>query len=176
MSALVHRLSLLQAGIARLPLPGFALIGLFFGLPGPLPGAAEEPALLENPSFAAVSVEPAHAKGVPFMRITLKPGPLKRTASGYESTYAVTVFPFSFFNETGTIRIEVDPETLRNLGTGEVVSFTGQAHNHKNQARRVEGRAYPAAALTGKIKLTVFVGKVELIFNSTYRFDGTPHP
>jgi hypothetical protein len=156
----------------RLALPVLVLIDLTVGLPAGLSAASQASEPLESPVFSTVSVEPTNAKGVPLMRITLKPEQLTRTPSGYEASYAVTVFPFSFFNETGTIRIEVEPEILEKLGAGEVVSFTGQALNHKDQTRRVEGRAYPADAQTGKIKVIVFVGKVELIFNSTYRFTG----
>jgi hypothetical protein len=37
--------------------------------------------------------------------------------------------------------------------------------------RRVEGKATPVDATSGKIKVRVFVSKrIELIFNTTYRF------
>jgi len=106
------------------------------------------------------------------MRITLITEPMQRTAFGYKSDYAVKVFPFFFFNETGSIRIHVEPDALEALGVGEVISFTGEAINQNSRRRLVEGRAYPADALSGRIRIVVKVGGIELIFKTTYKFLG----
>ena len=119
-----------------------------------------------------VDIEPSHAKDVLAMRITLITNPMRRTTHGYESTYSVKVFPFFFFNETGSIRIDLEPGALDLLGAGEVISFTGEAVNQSNNSRMIKGRAFPAELLSGRIRLVVKVGGIELIFNTTYRFVG----
>lgn len=119
-----------------------------------------------------VSIEPSRAKDVPAMRITLAAEPMRQTESGYESTYSVTVFPFFFFNETGLIRINFAPGILKRLEAGEVVSFSGEAINQRDARRMIEGRAYPEDTMTGRLRIVVKVGGIELIFKTTYRFTG----
>jgi len=126
----------------------------------------------ESGYLRIVSIEPARAKDVPAMRITLATKPMGQTESGYESTYSVTVFPFFFFNETGSIRINLAPGILERLEAGEVVSFSGEAINQSNARRLIEGRAYPENKLTGRLRIVVKVGGIELIFKTTYRFTG----
>ena len=89
----------------------------------------------------------------------------------YESTYAAKVFPYFFYNEKGKLLIEVSDETLRKLERGEPVEFQGRGVRESGGERRVEGKATPTDATSGKIKVRVFVSKrIELIFNTTYRF------
>ena len=89
----------------------------------------------------------------------------------YESTYAAKVFPYFFYNEKGRLLIEVSDETLRKLERGESVEFQGRGVRESGGERRVEGKATPTDATCGKIKVRVFVSKrIELVFNTTYRF------
>lgn len=106
------------------------------------------------------------------MRITLSAGTLTRTETGYTADYEVKVFPFFFFNEHGTVRIEIIPEAMRLLQAGEVISFSGDATNQHGHLRLVDGRVYPEDKLTGRISLVVHVGSIELIFKTTYRLIG----
>jgi hypothetical protein len=125
---------------------------------------------------------------VPFDRVTIEPTktsiyigtvsmivPTFARADGaqrYESTYAAKVFPFSFFNEAGTLAIDVSDEQLRTLARGEAIDFTGRGVRSDGAERRVEGHATPTDATNGKLKVRVRVSKrVELIFNTTYRFE-----
>jgi hypothetical protein len=119
-----------------------------------------------------VEVEPSRAKGVPAVRIILSTDPMQRTEFGYESTYSVKVVPFFFFNETGSIRIDLAPGAMELLGAGQVISFTGEAVNQNNARRLVEGRSTPTDAKSGRIRLVVKVYGIELIFKTTYRFTG----
>ena len=131
--------------------------------------------VIQNPEPARtriVSVERSNAKDVPAMRITLAVEPMQLTESGYESTYSVTVVPFFFFNETGSIRIDLAPGALELLDAGQIISFTGEAANHRNARRQIEGRATPTDAESGRIRIVVKVGGIELIFKTTYRFTG----
>lgn len=94
-----------------------------------------------------------------------------RVNGGYEADYAAKVFPFFFYNEAGRLRVEISDGLLRQLERGEVIEFTGRAVRDDGAERHVEGKATPADAATGKIKVRVFYSKrVELIFNTTYRF------
>jgi hypothetical protein len=95
----------------------------------------------------------------------------------YESTYAAKVFPYFFYNEQGTLAIDLPETALRRLAAGETVEFSGRAHNTAREERRVEGKATPTDARSGKLKVRVFVTKrIELIFNTTYVFPAVPAP
>ena len=94
-----------------------------------------------------------------------------RHGGTYESTYTAKVFPFFFYNEKGTLAIDIGDETLRRLEHGEPIEFQGHGMSTSGGQRHVEGRAVPTAATGGKIKVRVFVTKkIQLIFNTTYRF------
>jgi hypothetical protein len=94
-----------------------------------------------------------------------------RDGNAYRSTYHAKVFPYFFSSENGTISINATDEMLRRLERGEVVEFTGEGMSSDGAERRIEGRAIPSDAATGKIKVRVFVSKkIQLIFNTTYRF------
>lgn len=105
--------------------------------------------------------------------ITMTMPTFVRTNGVYSAAYHAKVFPFFFQNEKGTLSIEMDDARLRALERGEVVHFTGRGVSSEGEERHVEGRAIPdgPAAATGKIKVRVFVSKkIQLIFNTTYRF------
>ena len=94
-----------------------------------------------------------------------------RREASYETTYVAKVFPYFFYNETGKLSVELPDEVLRTLERGEVIEFKGSAVNENGTQRRVEGKATPADASSGKLKVRVFYSKrIELIFNTTYRF------
>lgn len=94
-----------------------------------------------------------------------------RRGDTYEADYAVKVFPYFFYNETGRLSIGVTDDMLRRLGRGETVDFQGQGVNAAGAVRRVEGRAAPTGPDSGAIKVRVFVTKrIQLVFNTTYRF------
>jgi hypothetical protein len=94
-----------------------------------------------------------------------------RHGGAFESTYVASVFPYFFYNESGTLRIDFPDAALARLARGEPVDFTGRAVRTDGAERRIEGRATPADARSGKLKVRVFYSRrIELIFNTTYRF------
>jgi len=93
-----------------------------------------------------------------------------RSGDTYTATYEANVFPWFFWNETGSISIHLTAEDLAKLARGERTEFTGEAVNHKRKPRHITGYAERADAATGKIKVRIGVDDTELIFNSTYRF------
>lgn len=98
-----------------------------------------------------------------------------RADGRYTAPYTAKVFPYFFYNEQGHLAIEMSDEQLRRLERGETVEFQGRARNESAEERRVEGRATPIDTTTGKLKVRVFVSRrVELIFNTTYRFEPAP--
>ena len=131
-----------------------------------LPGAGEPPA-----RFNRVEVAPTWTS-IYIGTVSLKMPAFARAAAGdYETTYAARVFPYFFYNENGRLTIRVSAEALRQLERGEVIEFSGRAVNQQGAERRVEGKATPADPASGKIKVRVFVSpRIELIFNTTYRF------
>ncbi len=89
----------------------------------------------------------------------------------YQAPYSARVFPFFFYNEKGRLLVEISDDTLRKLERGEAIEFKGRGVRDDGVERRVEGKATPVDATSGKIKVRVFVSKrLELIFNTTYRF------
>jgi hypothetical protein len=89
----------------------------------------------------------------------------------YETRYTAKVFPYFFYNEAGKLSVEIGNDLLRQLERGEPIEFKGRAVRDDGAERRVEGKATPTDATTGKLKVRVFVSKhTELIFNTTYRF------
>ena len=123
--------------------------------------------------FAQVTVEPTKTS-IYIGNVSLTMPPFARQGGTYSSSYRAKVFPFFFYNEHGEISVAFSDEDLRRLMAGETVYFKGHASNSSGAGRRIEGRAIPdqPGAGHGKIKVRVWVGKIELIFNSMYRFTG----
>lgn len=107
--------------------------------------------------------------------VTLQPEVLMRKGHTLTARYAVKVSPWFFWGETGEITLDVPEAELAKLAKGETAEFTGTALNHKNKTRQVTGRAQPADATTGKIKVRILADGYTLIFNSTYQLQqGAP--
>jgi hypothetical protein len=106
--------------------------------------------------------------------VSLKMPAFTRTPAGdYQSTYAARVLPLFFYNESGRLSIQVSNDALAKLQRGEPIDFSGRAVNQDGEDRPITGKATPADAAGGKIKVRVRVSaKIELIFNTTYRFTG----
>ena len=120
--------------------------------------------------YTTVSVEPAKTS-IYIGSVTLTMPVFTRQGITYSTTYAARVFPYFFYNEKGSLSIDVPDEDLRKLERGETIEFKGRAKTTGGEDRRVEGRAQPTDATSGKIKVRVFVSqKIQLIFNTTYRF------
>lgn len=103
--------------------------------------------------------------------VSLTMPPLTRDGLSFRGTYVTKVFPYFFYNENGQLTIYLPENAFARLAAGDTVHFTGNAQNAQGEPRRIEGRAVPANAHEGKIKVRVFVTpKIELIFNTTYRF------
>ncbi len=117
-----------------------------------------------------VSIEPAKTS-IYIGSVTLTMPAFNRVQDRYESTYAAKVFPYFFSNEHGRLSITFTDEQLERIARGERVEFKGSGRNSDGEDRHIEGAATPTDATGGKIKVRVFVSKkIELIFNTTYRF------
>ncbi len=105
------------------------------------------------------------------VKLTTKP--FIREGEVYSTTYEAKVFPLFFMSESGRISITITDDDLRQLAAGERVYFNGEGFDTSDEPRKIEGHADPADERSGKIKVRVWVSKnIELIFNTTYRFDG----
>jgi hypothetical protein len=118
--------------------------------------------------FDRVAV-PAMKTSIYVGSVTLTTGEFRRDGDRFSTTYEAKVFPWFFWSETGSITITVAAADLARLARGETVEFTGDAENHKHKPRKVTGRAQPADAQSGRIKVRIHVDDVELIFNGPYR-------
>lgn len=123
--------------------------------------------------YAQVTVD-ATKTSIYIGSVSLTMPPFVRRAGVYAADYQAKVFPFFFYSERGRISIEFPDENLRQLLRGETVYIKGYANNSNGVGRRIQGRAVPdgSGAEHGKIKVRVWVGKIELIFNTVYRFTG----
>lgn len=149
-----------------------AMLALLFAF---APGAGVALFAADPPSARFARVEIASTwTSIYIGTVSLKMPALVRAASGdYASGYTARVFPLFFYNETGRISIRVPDADLQKLERGEAIEFTGRAVNQAGEERRIAGKATPASATSGKIKVRVFVSDdIELIFNTTYRFAG----
>ena len=145
----------------------FALIASTTNVP-----AAEAP--LSN--YARVEVAPAKTS-IYVGSVSMTMPTFARNGSTFESSYVAKVFPYFFYNESGRLTVEIADDALRQLRRGEPIEFKGQAVRDDGALRRVEGRATPTDANSGKLKVRVFYSKrVELIFNTTYRFPDAAKP
>lgn len=101
-------------------------------------------------------------------RVTLTTGRLIRSGLTLSADYTADVFPWFFWGETGHMTIALKPDDLARLARGETVDFTGDAANQRHKPRTISGRAQPADASDGKIKIRIKADGYELIFNGTY--------
>jgi hypothetical protein len=139
---------------------------LCVSLHAPIARAAEAPPA----AYDRVDIEPAKTS-IYLGSVTMTMPTFARKAGVYEAPYTAKLFPYFFLNEKGRLFVNAPDEVLTKLAHGEVVEFTGRAVRDDGVERHVEGKATPADASTGKIKVRVFVTKkLELIFNTTYRF------
>lgn len=135
-----------------------------------LAGFARAQPAFDPEQYAAVAIAPGKTS-IYIGSVTLTTPSLPHRGETYAGTYAAKVFPYFFYNEEGTLSIDVTDDMLRALARGETVDFTGTGLSSDGEPRRIEGKATPADATTGKIKVRIFVSKkIQLIFNTTYRF------
>jgi len=124
--------------------------------------------------YAEVNVAPTRTS-IYIGTVSLTMPTFQRDGVAFRSSYVCKVFPYFFYNEKGTLFIDVPDADLARLAAGETITFSGKAINMDGEPRRIEGRAVPASPTDGKIKVRVFVtAKIELIFNTTYFFPKTP--
>jgi hypothetical protein len=152
----------------------FALTVVMIAEEVPVPVAPSPAGAPLGDRYAAITVEPAKTS-IYLGTVSLAMPPLTRHDGVYTTDYSAKVFPFFFYNEHGRISIEFSDDQLRQLRSGDTVYFKGHARKTSGTPRRIEGRAVPddADSTNGKIKVRVWVGKkIELIFNTVYRFSG----
>ncbi len=143
----------------------FRRVSLLAALLATLALGAESPA-----PYTRVEVAPTRTS-IYIGTVSMTMPPFTRSGEGFESNYVASVFPYFFYNESGSLRIEFSDAAVSQLARGEPVDFTGRATRTDGAERRIEGRATPADARSGKLKVRVFYSRrIELIFNTTYRF------
>ncbi len=143
------------------------LLGFFLWAAGTsLAGASDVP-----PPLAVRATVGAMKTSIYVGNVTLTTSEFLRDGDAFSATYEAKVWPWFFWSESGKITItlkEADNAALRRTETRE---FTGEAFNQKHKPRKITGRAQPADANSGKIKVRINVDDVELIFNGTYKLE-----
>jgi hypothetical protein len=149
----------------------FAAAGLVFFAFTTVASSSETPGTTHAPaSYHRVEIAPAKTS-IYIGIVSLTMPTFMRQDETYASTYTAKVFPYFFSNEAGKLSIDVSAAQLETLARGEPIEFTGRGVRDDGAERRVEGKATPVDATSGKLKVRVFVSKrIQLIFNTTYRF------
>jgi hypothetical protein len=143
---------------------------LFASALPPLQAGPAAPQVAPAKPYETVLIDPVKTS-IYVGSVTLRTTPMKRAGDVYTADYTAKVFPYFFENEKGKLWITITDEDLSHLEKGQAVFFKGHAENADHEPRRIEGRALPADAKHGKIKVRVFVTqKIQLIFNAEYRF------
>jgi hypothetical protein len=94
-----------------------------------------------------------------------------RGAGTYTATYSAKVFPYFFYNETGTLTVDFSDAQLGDLAAGKPIDITGTAVRTDGATRKVTAKATPSDSRSGKLDVHVHYSKrIELIFHTTYRF------
>ena len=103
-------------------------------------------------------------------------GALHRSAGTYVGDYELTVSPYFFMSEQGTLSMIVSDELLRKLTQGIPVSVTGQATTKKSgKTRAVNAMLTPApekdrGSVTGSVTFSFTEYDTKLIFKTSYQF------
>jgi hypothetical protein len=98
-------------------------------------------------------------------------GALRRSAGTYIGDYEVTVSPYFFLSEKGTLSMIVSDEALRKLTQGIPVSVTGQATTRKSgKIRAVNAKLTPAVKGRGSVTISFTEVDTKLIFKTSYQF------
>ena len=140
-----------------LPVLVLLLLGAPAGAAAGLPLRAEV-----EPAWTSIYVGAVTLRTTEFVR---------GTKGAFHATYTARVIPYFPANEAGAIAIVVPDADLIRLQAGEPVDFQGSARNEHGEDRTVSGRATPVDAHHGRLKVRVRVSpRIELIFNTTYRF------
>lgn len=94
-----------------------------------------------------------------------------RRGPTYSAAYAAKVFPYFFYNEQGTLSVDISDVQLAALAHGATIEFAGRAVTDHGSERRVTATATPRDQRSGALKVRVFVSKrISLVFHTTYRF------
>ena len=89
----------------------------------------------------------------------------------YIGEYEVTVSPYFFLSEKGTLSMIVSDESLRKLTQGIPVSVTGQATTKKSgKTRAVNAKLTPAVKGRGSVTISFTEVDTKLIFKTFYQF------
>jgi hypothetical protein len=98
-------------------------------------------------------------------------GALRRSAETYIGEYQLTVSPYFFMSEKGTLSMIVSDESLRKLTQGIPVSVTGQATTTKSgKTRAVNAKLTPAVKDRGSVTFSFTEMDTKLIFKTSYQF------
>jgi hypothetical protein len=137
-----------------------------------LPSRAQ-PAPLPPGEIAQAEIAPSTAS-VLLAAVSLAVPTLTHSHAEFVSSYAVTVFPFFFFNEQGRFHVLLPDADLTRLNQGQAIDFTGQAVRDDGAGRLVQGHAVPSGPNDGQVKIRVYYTKhIVLVFNTTYHLIGS---
>ena len=135
----------------------------------PARAAAELHAAELQNRFGTVEIQPSKAS-ILLGTVTLAAPRFVRKDGIFRSTYSATVFPYFFFDETGTIAIDMPDEALRRLARGEKIAFAGRGTSDDGENRRIDGLVDPIDAVSGRIRVRIFISRrISLEFNTSYR-------
>jgi hypothetical protein len=144
------------------------LLLFLFAVALTLPGLGADNA--SSPRWSEVDVEPTRTS-IYIGSVSMTMPTFVRQGGSYSAAYTAKVFPYFFYNEKGTLTVDVADEQLATLTKGTPIEFTGEAVNTDGEHRKVTAKAIPSDATSGRLDVHVFVSKrIQLIFHTKYRF------
>jgi hypothetical protein len=142
-------------------------------LPGARADETADPGLARFQTIAVAPVETFVYLG----RVALAAAPFQRAGGAFCARYTAKVIPFFFYNEEGTLSIDLADEALRRLVGGATVTFAGTAIREDGRKRLVEGYATATGPDGGTLKVRLHVNRrVVLVFDTTYLLAAAPKP
>jgi hypothetical protein len=100
---------------------------------------------------------------------------LQREGAKYVGNYQISVTPYFFKSETGTMSVAVSNASLSKLAAGSPVSFTGSAVTSGTNERRgimVKATPHGVGSPNGTLTISIATENGELLFASSYALNG----
>ena len=117
------------------------------------------PKLIIDPSSSSVSLGKAY----------LTVDPLVHKGKLYVGDYQLSVVPYFFMSEKGTLELDASDDVLRKFLGGAVAVFTGKASNNKQgKPKVITGKISPSTKTGGGVTFSVQTDNGPMVFNTSY--------
>jgi hypothetical protein len=105
-------------------------------------------------------------------KATLTIGAMQRADGVYSGDYKISVSPYFFKNEKGSLAIVVSDDSMAGINQGKVAAIIGTAttSGKGGMSRHIDATATPVDLNRGTLKVWFAVGDRNMIFEPAYHF------